>query len=438
MCFLNVLVVLLRNVSVLYEPSWCLDREGSFLITNTIAKAAGISFSWSFVGSKFKSCDFGVQPLVFVGLLELAMLGAFVLSTIWLILLSLLHCDRVNKWHSVKHLFWKVLPQLRSFSALWALHFVTPAILATAASELLSQLKSAKRPKRMLLRFLAERLFFGIVGVDAFLIKVRDVKSAARMTCSLDPQKECENKFDLAGCTRDVNRQCGTEFLWDLVTLLVFLNQTLGIVQVAHVVQHRLNVFIFGGEKASLSNHDVAKKRTYQAMLAWKVWQESTFFQFLAIMLSWTDYDMQALFWDHHRTPEDSRTDSMTSSLVSSASSQSDFGPPPLETLDQQIVSPSRIASPAQASSFFIPHTQGDCFSLAEATDLECCGAIAVEPRVAEDGSPLSQATSMHVLTCSCGNCASIIEHAQILPLMDSEDLMLDKSVMRRLSVTTV
>lgn len=394
MCIFNVAFVYLRNNAVLFEETWCEEREGSFLFTNRILQAFGIKFTWSFAGANFRTCEFGVKPLVFVGMIELMMLGTFLLTTFWLILNSSLHCDRVNRWHSVRHLFWKVLPHLRSFSALWALHFITPAIMATAASETVSQLAQTKRPYALVFRFLALRVFCGLIGVDAFLVKVRDVKTAARLICSRNPERECNGVVDEEDCIRHLARLCWVEFYWDLLTLLVFLNQVLGIVQVAWFVHHRLNVFIFGGEKATVNHRDLAKMRTYHAMLAQAIWRESTWAQFLAIMLSWTDYDLQALFWNHCSL--DSQEQVMPQSDQGSKISATSFTSPGRSLEELSLAARSICPFEGEISSGAIQEPSPSCSGLAD--------IIIEAARHAVDEEPSNRGFSWR------GSCAGIPE----------------------------
>lgn len=83
-----------------------------------------------------------------------------------------------------------------------------------------------------------------------------------------------------------------------LFSILLFVNQVLGVVQVRWMIQLRLFCFIFGGEDSILSDEADAKRRTWLALLAKEICSVFPMGKFFAIMLSFSDQDFQLLVLD--------------------------------------------------------------------------------------------------------------------------------------------
>merc|ERR1719507_1826011 len=155
------------------------------------------------------------------------------------------------RWrHAIVHLFWGVIPALSALSAMRMLNYVTTAIFMPAFSKKVKRVYEGHGhyPKLELAGFFALRVLAAIVGLDAFLVKFRRVAPCAA-AAGLDSQASRES----------------------LVSILMFLNQVLGVVQVGQFVQRRLYVFVFGGEDDDLEEEDELLLATWQAMLARRI-----------------------------------------------------------------------------------------------------------------------------------------------------------------------
>lgn len=151
------------------------------------------------------------------------------------------------------------------------LYFVTPVVLMPDLAHRVGKLMdpNSRRPAWPFLKFLFSRAFYLIIGFDSFLVKFR---TAARYAIDRDM-----TTFEA------------------ILGSFAFLNQVLGVVQVRWFVQRRLMLFFFGGEDAYMNEERQIRKMTWNAMLARCLWEKLTFMKFLAVMLSFSDYDFQKL-----------------------------------------------------------------------------------------------------------------------------------------------
>merc|ERR1712203_1254541 len=121
--------------------------------------------------------------------------------------------------------------------------------------------------------FLALRLFYGAVGIEAFMIKF--YKAAD-------------------------DHVAATSFVPAHRVAAAFLNQMLGVVDVKKFAHRRLFIFIFGGEDSFLSIKEENIAKTWLAMLAKHMWLASASFKprllwFLSVGLAYGDSDFQQL-----------------------------------------------------------------------------------------------------------------------------------------------
>jgi len=174
-------------------------------------------------------------------------------------------------WHAVAQFFWGIVPQFATISAMMFLYFVTPVVLMPDLAHRVGKLMdpNSRRPAWPFLKFLFSRAFYLIIGFDSFLVKFR---TAARYAIDRDM-----TTFEA------------------ILGSFAFLNQVLGVVQVRWFVQRRLMLFFFGGEDAYMNEERQIRKMTWNAMLARCLWEKLTFMKFLAVMLSFSDYDFQKL-----------------------------------------------------------------------------------------------------------------------------------------------
>lgn len=252
---MNVYCMLAEHPRTLLHNRWWEDRQSQqeFLLCNVVLHTL---FPW--LKLEFK-------PVVLVALFELFLLASIAVKSV--LLLWAATCGRrspTTGWHAVAELFWSVLSQLSTVSAMRLLNFVTPAVLT---ADLGACLHGMRHPSELLLLLLG-RLACAFVGIDAFLLKLQHVSGVLRT---------------------DVDET------FKLITAVVFLNQLLGIVQLQMFVQRRIESFIFAGEDGVLSKEERVSMDVWHAMLAKQMWQSLNPFQFLAVMLSYSDYDFQTL-----------------------------------------------------------------------------------------------------------------------------------------------
>eukprot|EP00913_Durusdinium_trenchii_P004590 g4263.t1 len=124
---------------------------------------------------------------------SIALVSALELVLLALLLLKGVSCgirclttrfERI-KWCMAQTFFWEVLPELTSFSAMRLLHFATPSVVLTDLNSFMEYQKHRGRHDgrmtqiRLWLQFVLKKLICFVVGVDAFLFKVRELPSLA-------------------------------------------------------------------------------------------------------------------------------------------------------------------------------------------------------------------------------------------------------------------
>lgn len=247
---LNVQTVLVRNLGRLQAEKWTTSKDQPFLITNWLVDAV-------LPDSVYAK---NLMPQKAVALFEVSLLGIYLSWVLCTVAGALCSCDHVRRWHSVSHFFWDELPSISTFSGLRLLGVVTPQMLLPAISAEFKGFRRRRRPRMHLACFILERVAAAIIGFDTFLVKFRSV--------------------------------CVAE---SVLVFVAFLNQVLGVVPVQRFTQHRLYIFIFGGEDGVLNSREEAVLQTWQAMLAQRMWRSYSCLRFLVMMLTFGDYDFQRL-----------------------------------------------------------------------------------------------------------------------------------------------
>eukprot|EP00931_Biecheleriopsis_adriatica_P102771 TRINITY_DN77702_c0_g1_i1.p1 TRINITY_DN77702_c0_g1~~TRINITY_DN77702_c0_g1_i1.p1 ORF type:complete len:419 (+),score=71.31 TRINITY_DN77702_c0_g1_i1:85-1257(+) len=182
------------------------------------------------------------------------------------------------RWLATQEFLWKVIPELTSFSAMRLLHYATPSIIIadayTYATKYGSQANAVKfrNRKRLLIgrwaRLIVWRFLCLVIGVDAFLFKVR-----------------ISYKF--------IHQANISAF--GLLTVVMFIVQVLGIVQLSIFVRGRIFLFIFGGEDGIMQQEERCIQVTWETMIVREIYRQFTFWQAMAVLLSFSDYDFQKL-----------------------------------------------------------------------------------------------------------------------------------------------
>lgn len=211
---------------------------------------------------------------------ELLLLVSLVSRTL-LCLAMILFSTGWKRWDSVASLFLRYVPQLTSFSALKLLVFVNPNFAAYQGSAEYKKLRErldngqALRGWAHFIWFVGSRVFFLIVGLDAFLVKFRVAQ-------------EYINQTDLT--------------LVNVGGSLMFVFQVLGVTNLGRFSRLRLEIFVFGGEDGVITGTESGIESYWYAELSRRLWNRFNRVQFCAIMLTFSDFDLQRLMLDDDRS----------------------------------------------------------------------------------------------------------------------------------------
>merc|ERR1719330_1850096 len=105
-------------------------------------------------------------------------------------------------------------------------------------------------------------------------------------------------KFQLIGIELTEQEKNGYENTTELlITVLFFVNQMLGIVQLGVFTKQRIFVFISAGEDGQMSEQEDAVKRTWEAMVCWQTFEKHGIKAFF-IWLCFSDADFQKMVLD--------------------------------------------------------------------------------------------------------------------------------------------
>jgi len=193
------------------------------------------------------------------------------------------------RWKACCDICWWLIPYMGSFSAMGLLYFISPYVLVDDLSQLMTGMKDmaddagAEQPSGMqqkiklakaMAKFWSFRLVCLVIGFDAFLAKYRVAS-------------EFINSSEVS--------------VDNMMASLVFVNQLLGIMQVALLIRRRLFVFVFGGADGILEIKEQARQVVYNAMLAQYIFQFSQGLggpaasRFFVVMMNYTDMDFQTM-----------------------------------------------------------------------------------------------------------------------------------------------
>jgi len=187
------------------------------------------------------------------------------------------------RWLATARLFLADLPELKYFSAMRLLMHLLPYVIVQESQAMLSDFKDrhskGEKKRRMFLEalvFVAIRLVVFIFGFDAFIVKFRAAAEWASVV-----------RF--------------TSF----IKIAVFLNQTVGIVQIERITMQRVMLFIFAGEDSIMCGEESQLMQAYLARLFEKIWTypSSRWPQKLAVSLTFADRDFQGLMLNERHKP---------------------------------------------------------------------------------------------------------------------------------------
>jgi len=89
-----------------------------------------------------------------------------------------------------------------------------------------------------------------------------------------------------------------------LLLCVTFMSQVLGIVQLSTFSRNRVFAFVFAGEDGALSAKEVMIKDSWESMLAQQIWTKLSWYQAIAVYLSYGDADFQKLALEEKEDPE--------------------------------------------------------------------------------------------------------------------------------------
>mmetsp|Transcript_74161 Transcript_74161/g.168024 ORF Transcript_74161/g.168024 Transcript_74161/m.168024 type:complete len:360 (+) Transcript_74161:71-1150(+) len=206
-----------------------------------------------------------------IAFLELCMTLIVTTYTFMMCIYAAVTTSQMKRWRTLEEIWWSLIPDLYTYSAMRLLHYVSPQVLAAEAvlainsGEVLS-----------ILRFILFRIVCAIVGFDAFLMK-----------CMENRQMFSTNSGS---------------HVYRVWCSVLFLKQVLGIVQLGMFVRDRLFVFVFAGEDAVMQKPEVHRKNVWNAMLVRAIWRSFSVSKFVVIMLSFDDTDFQKLVLNEKAT----------------------------------------------------------------------------------------------------------------------------------------
>lgn len=206
--------------------------------------------------------------------IELLLLALLVAKAVTLFVYSFIADLERARWTNACKFWWEVLPELTSFSAMRLLHCATPSVVLAdvfsfaAYAGPRAELDGYATGFRLWLVFTLKKLMCLVIGIDAFLFKVRVAYS--------DIHKD----------------ELGP---WSFLSLTMFIVQILGIVQLSMFVRDRIFLFIFGGEDSIMQPAERALKSIWQAMVVRKVCQLFEWHKATAILITFDEDDFQKL-----------------------------------------------------------------------------------------------------------------------------------------------
>mmetsp|Transcript_8624 Transcript_8624/g.19676 ORF Transcript_8624/g.19676 Transcript_8624/m.19676 type:complete len:486 (-) Transcript_8624:62-1519(-) len=306
LCILsNLAVIVVNDLLVIVSPEQVAD---GFLLTRGLVDLV-FGVLRRLLGLPGHVDLTGAAP---VCILELFVLTLLVTSGVWNAIRAATTREERARWMAVQAIFWKTLPELKSFSAMRLLHFATPSVVVADIVKFFaySQSRWYGRCRCFLLfrkwaKLAATRSLCFMIGMDCFLTRTRHI--SARYFSE-----------------KHVS-------LWVVLNVGMFLMQILGIVQLEMLVRGRLFTFIFGGEDGILQPREKALKAVWNAMLARAIWQAYSFPRFCAVMMSFSDFDLQRLVLNERGqhtssspclTPRPEEASSGSSSVSSDASDE--------------------------------------------------------------------------------------------------------------------
>lgn len=269
---LNVYTVLSGDLKILRQTK--AHTEKSQLLRHEIFLDWLIPGMWS-------------SPESLIAVFELAGLAYYAVEMVWgLMIIAFPHMiyskqapveQNYQRWSSAAKLFRIHLRGLQAFSAMRVLQYVTPGVAVGDCLQLIESLKRKqaqnhnKQPAKSMLAmlgFFALRIIYLFFGFEAFLVKFR----------------EAAWYLPLAATS-----------LKQLVPILAFLNQMLGVVQLNIFTEDRLFRFVFGGVDNYIDDSELRRMNVWQAALQKVAWNTHDPLSYLVLSVTFNDSDFQSM-----------------------------------------------------------------------------------------------------------------------------------------------
>jgi len=264
---MNAYALSVSNVKLLCNNPWIVrPTDSDVMFLNVILDYLG-----SFMYLSDSDDHVTIASSVVIAAFELVMFAGLGCQ----ILLALRRGNRrgqhpFRRWTAVQRLFWEILPELSGASGLKCLYFVRPQVLGPDFSRHIRHVRAGgHRAIFPLVLFLVFRVLCVVIGFDVYVSKFQTTQ-------------------------RDFTRT------GSLYSLVVFLNQVLGVVEINWFVKQRLMVFIFGGQDGVMQVEEEIRSMVFSALLARNIFKLFPGPRGVALMMTYSDQDFQKLVLNDH------------------------------------------------------------------------------------------------------------------------------------------
>uniref|UniRef100_A0A7S0F8S2 Uncharacterized protein n=1 Tax=Pyrodinium bahamense TaxID=73915 RepID=A0A7S0F8S2_9DINO len=248
-----------------------IDYEVINRVMHSSEKDDGPVLMWGYIGNAVMRClgiEYPIGGYAWVAAIELILMSILILFTIVCTVRACRTRSAHLRWAAWETVWWLLIPDLYTYSAMRLLHYVSPQVLMAEISK-----QTSDPSTKEILKFVFSRVVFFITGFDAFMLKCSESKRF--MEEGLTPREMLDG--------------------------IIFLKQVLGIVQLGMFVRDRLFLFIFAGEDGIMQRREQALQNVWNAMLVREIWRTFSLAKFVVIMLSFDDTDFQRLVLNEKR-----------------------------------------------------------------------------------------------------------------------------------------
>lgn len=231
-------------------------------------------------GTHFWYLLFGVILIEFVCMVIMMIFSSVVIIQYWFTS-DEESFNRFRIWNKLYTICCLVIPEMTNFSALKALAAIHPQVILSTFYLYLTKAEQGHSLGTLITKFAFSRLCFGLLGFVSFTVKFAEL--ATRLKAST------EDPFD------------ATTLAQQMILLVGFLNQALGVVQIWQVENNRVFLLIFGGEDSALQTGEIDRQHAFLAYAVYTVcktlfvndpWRT---FKRAVALLGFSHFDVQSL-----------------------------------------------------------------------------------------------------------------------------------------------